>query len=52
MLMNIEEYFESIESIKNEIKSAQYKATVSVNRELIMLYYNCLSYTSDAADEL
>ena len=40
MLMNNEEYFETIESIKNEIKSAQYKATVSVNRELIMLYYN------------
>lgn len=40
MLMNNEEYFETIESIKNEIKSAQYKAAVSVNRELIMLYYN------------
>lgn len=40
MLMNNKEYFETIESIKNEIKSAQYKATVSVNRELIMLYYN------------
>lgn len=40
MLMNNKEYFETIESIKNEIKSAQYKAAVSVNRELIMLYYN------------
>jgi conserved hypothetical protein len=38
--MNNKEYFETIESIKNEIKSAQYKAAVSVNRELIMLYYN------------
>ena len=27
-------------TIKKEIKSAQYKAAVSVNRELIMLYYN------------
>ena len=40
MLMNNKEYFETIESIKNEIKSAQYKAAVSVNRELVMLYYN------------
>lgn len=40
MLMNNKEYFETIESIKNEIKSAQYKAAVSVNRELIMQYYN------------
>ena len=40
MLMNNKEYFETIESIKKEIKSAQYKAAVSVNRELIMLYYN------------
>ena len=40
MLMNNKEYFETIESIKNEIKSAQYKAAVSVNRELLMLYYN------------
>lgn len=28
MLMNNKEYFETIESIKNEIKSAQYKAAV------------------------
>jgi len=40
MLMNNNEYLNTIESIKNEIKSAQYKAAVSVNRELIMLYYN------------
>lgn len=40
MLMNSNEYLNTIESIKSEIKSAQYKATVSVNRELIMLYYN------------
>lgn len=40
MLINNKEYFETIESIKKEIKSAQYKAAVSVNRELIMLYYN------------
>ena len=40
MLMNNNEYLNTIESIKKEIKSAQYKAAVSVNRELSMLYYN------------
>ena len=40
MLMNNNEYLNTIESIKKEIKSAQYKAAVNVNRELITLYYN------------
>lgn len=40
MLINNNEYLDIIETIKLEIKSAQYKAAVSVNRELIMLYYN------------
>ena len=40
MLMNSNEYLEIVESIRDEIKGAQYKAAVSVNRELIMLYYN------------
>lgn len=40
MLMNNNEYVKIIESIKDDIKSAQYKASVNVNRELIMLYYN------------
>lgn len=40
MLMNSNEYLEIVESIRDEIKAAQYKAAVSVNRELIMLYYN------------
>lgn len=40
MLMNSNEYLNIIESIKTEIKSAQYKAALSVNRELIILYYN------------
>ncbi len=40
MLMNNNEYLEIVESIKDEIKSAQYKAVVNVNRELIVLYYN------------
>lgn len=40
MLMNGSEYLSIIESIKSEIKSAQYRASLSVNSELIMLYYN------------
>lgn len=40
MLINDNEYLKIIEAIKDEIKGAQYKATLSVNRELIMLYYN------------
>ena len=40
MLMNTNEYIQIIERIKSEIREAQYKATVSVNTELIMLYYN------------
>ena len=40
MLMNNNEYLEIVKSIRDEIKEAQYKAAVSVNRELIMLYYN------------
>ncbi len=40
MLINNNEYLELIQSIKTEIQTAQYKATLSVNKELIMLYYN------------
>lgn len=40
MLMNNNEYIEIIETIKGEIRGAQYKAALSVNRELIMLYYH------------
>ena len=39
MLMNNSEYFKVIESIKEDIKTAQYRAVVSVNSELILLYY-------------
>lgn len=39
MLINNEKYFEVVENIKSEIKNAQYKAVVSVNSELIMLYH-------------
>ncbi len=40
MLINNNEYLDLIQSIKREIQNAQYKATLSVNKELIMLYYN------------
>ena len=40
MLMNESEYLNIVESVKSEIKSAQYKAALNVNRELIMLYYS------------
>lgn len=40
MLINSSEYFETIEQIKSEIKAAQYKAAVSVNQELILLYHS------------
>lgn len=40
MLMNNNEYLDLVQTIKQEIQQAQYKATLSVNTELIMLYYN------------
>ena len=40
MLMNSNEYLSIVESIKEEIRTAQYRATVRVNRELLMLYHS------------
>ena len=40
MLVNNNEYLETISSVKQEIAKARYKATTSVNKELIILYYN------------
>ena len=40
MLMNSNEYLNIVESIKQEIRTAQYRATVSVNRELLDLYHS------------
>ncbi len=40
MLINNNEYLELIQSIKSEIQTAQYKATLNVNKELIMLYHS------------
>jgi len=39
MLLNNNEYLDLVQLIKEEIRQAQYKATLSVNKELIMLYY-------------
>lgn len=40
MLINTSEYLETVEQIKAEIKAAQYKAAVSVNQEMILLYHS------------
>ena len=40
MLMNQKEYFNVIENIKTEIRSAQYRAAASANKELLLLYYH------------
>ncbi|MCM1330147.1 MAG: PDDEXK nuclease domain-containing protein [Ruminococcus sp.] len=40
MLINTNEYLETVNSIKNNIRSAQYKTAISANKELIMLYWN------------
>ena len=39
MLMNQTDYLATIQEIKAEIKKAQYKATIKVNHELLLLYY-------------
>jgi predicted nuclease of restriction endonuclease-like (RecB) superfamily len=40
MLINGDGYFEILESVKEQIKSAQYKAVLGLNREQISLYWN------------
>lgn len=40
MLINNNEYLSIVDTIKSEIKNAQYRATISFNQELVMLYYN------------
>ena len=39
MLMNANEYLETVELVKQEIRTAQYRATVQVNCELLRLYH-------------
>jgi len=40
MLINNPEYFAVLEQIKEQIKSAQYRAMLGINREQILLYWN------------
>ena len=40
LLMDDSEYLKTIAAIKQDIKVAQYKAVLSVNSTLILLYYN------------
>ena len=40
MLINNNEYFEVLESIKTRIKTTQYKAVLGANKELMELYWN------------
>ena len=40
MLLNNNEYLEICSDIKNQIRSAQHRAVIGANRELIMLYWN------------
>jgi len=39
MLLNNNEYFEVLETIKTQIKAAQHKAVLGANREMILLYW-------------
>lgn len=39
LLMNNTEYLNLVQNVREEIRRAQYKAVLSVNKELIMLYY-------------
>ena len=40
MLMNDHQYLSIVEDIKAAINESQFRAAVSVNRELVMLYYD------------
>lgn len=40
MLLNNNEYLKICADIKNQIRSAQHRAVLGANRELIMLYWN------------
>lgn len=40
MLINNDEYFQVLESVKAQIHDAQYRAVLYVNREQILLFWN------------
>ncbi|MDR0604256.1 MAG: DUF1016 N-terminal domain-containing protein, partial [Bacteroidales bacterium] len=50
MLLNNKEYLSIVDSIKSQIKTAQYKAVMSVNSELLLLYWN-VGHTINAHSE-
>ena len=47
MLMNSSEYISVMENIKSEIRAAQYRATVHVNAEMLLLYYDIGTVIND-----
>ena len=47
MLMNSSEYISVMENIKSEIRAAQYQATVRVNAEMLLLYYDIGTVIND-----
>ena len=46
------DYADWLVELKTRIHTAQQRAALAVNRELVLLYWHCLLYTSDAADDL
>jgi hypothetical protein len=40
MLLNDSDYLKIASTIKSQIKTAQYRAALSVNSELLLLYWN------------
>jgi predicted nuclease of restriction endonuclease-like (RecB) superfamily len=40
MLINSDDYFQVLESVKSQIHNARYRAVLGANREQILLYWN------------
>lgn len=40
MLINSSEYLDTVEQIKRDIRSAQYRTTLHVNADLLLLYHS------------
>ncbi len=40
MLMNVSEYLSIVDTVKREITAAQYRATIHVNADMLLLYYD------------
>jgi predicted nuclease of restriction endonuclease-like (RecB) superfamily len=50
MLLNNKEYLTIVNTIKSQIKAAQYRAALSVNNELLLLYWNIGHTINDHAE--